>query len=83
MQLVFSEHAEMRMKQRSIKSEWCRRVVDNPVSSVAQKNGFRQYWGYIQEANQYIRVVVRADGKTVQTTFPDRNFKRRMERGEH
>ena len=82
MDLVFSEHALARMEQRGIEHEWCYRVVESPARTEAQPNGWTQYWGYIAEADQYIRVVVRADGKTVHTTHPDRNFTRRMERGD-
>lgn len=82
MDLDFDEHGRARMVERKISEEWCRRVVADPVDEERQANGWTQYWGYIEETDQYIGVTVREDGRTVHTAHADRNFKRRMERGD-
>lgn len=73
MTLVFDAHGRARMEERSIPEEWCHRVVANPVHANRQANGWTQYWGYIVETDNYIRVTVREDGKTVHTVHSDRN----------
>ena len=59
-----------------LKDEWCERTIRNPVMRVAQPNGRIRFWGYIEEAQKYLRVVTLDDGTTVHNAFFDRNFKR-------
>lgn len=52
-----------------------------------QEDGRVVYWGHAPELsrpgrNRYLRVVVLPDGETVWTAHPDRNFRKRVERGE-
>jgi len=58
-----------------LKQEWIERVLDNPIRTEVQSNGRIRYWGFIAEANKYLRVVTEPDGETVHNAFFDRRFK--------
>ncbi len=60
-----------------LKWEWIEQVLQQPVYTETQPNGRIRYWGYIPEANRYLRVVTEADGETVHNAFFDRRFRPR------
>ena len=73
--MKFSEHyINLRMENRGITLGQATRVVDNPVHILTQEDGRTRYWGYVNELNRYIRVVVDADGETIVTAFIDSRF---------
>ncbi len=55
--------------------EWIEEVLRNPLKTEIQDNGRIRYWGYIEEAGKYLRVIVEPDGETVHNAFFDRGFK--------
>ena len=63
-----------------LKPEWIERVLQNPIKVEVQSNGRIRYWGYIEEEDKYLRVIVEPDGETVHNAFFDRGFKRRARR---
>ncbi|MBI4312356.1 MAG: hypothetical protein HY681_11325 [Chloroflexi bacterium] len=60
--------------------DWVESVLRSPVAEEVQEDGRIRYWGYIAEADRFMRVVTLGDGETVVTAFFDRNFGHR-ERG--
>ena len=60
MELRYSGHAKVRLRQRRIRRTWCRNAIENPVHSEVQSNGRTAYWGYITERDQYLKVIVKA-----------------------
>jgi hypothetical protein len=55
-----------------LKTEWIEQVLSNPIHTVVQSNGRICRWGYIAEANKYLRVIT---GETVHNAFFDRRFR--------
>ncbi|MCY4042940.1 MAG: hypothetical protein OXF45_03935 [Candidatus Dadabacteria bacterium] len=64
-----------RPDRRSIKDEWIRRVIDNPIHREIQSNGRIRLWGRVDEVGKILRVVLLEDGETVFNVFFDRGFK--------
>ncbi len=58
-----------------LRMEWIERVLRHPIRREVQANGRIRYWGYIEEAGKYLRVVVEPDGETVHNAFFDRRFR--------
>jgi hypothetical protein len=52
-----------------LKTEWIEQVLSNPIHTVVQSNGRICRWGYIAEANKYLRVITESDGETVHNAF--------------
>lgn len=50
-------------------------VLENPCSEFVQSDGRIRKWGWIEEKQRYLRVIVLADGMTVHNAFFDRSFK--------
>ncbi len=46
-----------------------------PVKSQKQADGRFKKWGFIQEENKYLRVILLEDEETVHNAFFDRGFK--------
>lgn len=61
-------------KRLYLKPEWIWRVFDKPLRVEEQSDGRIRYWGYIDEAGGYLRVVTLSDGQTVHNAFLDRDF---------
>jgi hypothetical protein len=60
-----------------IQRKWCQGVIENPVERIQQRDGKFQMWGYIAEAEKYLRVVTLEDGETIDNAFFDRGYLRR------
>jgi hypothetical protein len=58
-----------------IKLEWIENVVVNPIKTQRQAAGRFKKWGFIQEEEKYLRVILLEDGETVHNAFFDRGFK--------
>lgn len=58
----------------------CKRVVKDWMKRECQARGRTAYWGYVEETERYLRVIMEEDGETVWTTHWDRNYKREVER---
>lgn len=51
-----------------IRDEWVERVLANPYHSEVQLDGRIRYWGYIEEAERWVRVVLE-EGKLFNRSF--------------
>ncbi|MCY4047743.1 MAG: hypothetical protein OXF42_06555 [Candidatus Dadabacteria bacterium] len=71
----FRRIRNQRPDRRSIKDEWIRRVIDNPIHREIQSNGRIRLWGRVDEVGKILRVVLLEDGETVFNVFFDRGFK--------
>jgi hypothetical protein len=60
-----------------IRREWCQEVVENHLEEQRQVDGKYQMWGYIAEAQKYLRVITLEDRETVDNAFFDRRYPRR------
>lgn len=60
----------VRRNHPEIKDEWVERVLNNPYHTEVQPNGRVRYYGYIDEADKWLRVIL-DDGK-VHNRFFDR-----------
>ncbi len=69
-------HLEHRLQERRAYLElaWIQRIVENPLQREVQDDGRIRLWGYVQELDKYVRVVLLKDGETVLTAFSDRDF---------
>jgi hypothetical protein len=54
-------------------------ILNDPIHQETQPNGRTRVWGYIGAIDQYLRIIIDVDDRTVITAHPDRNLKRRME----
>jgi hypothetical protein len=70
-------------KRPYIRSEWCERILANPIRRELQPDGRIRFWGKVPEFGECIfRVVTLEDGETVHNAFPDRGFTVRDDGGE-
>ncbi|MBI1746533.1 MAG: hypothetical protein HYR55_08085 [Acidobacteria bacterium] len=58
-----------------IKEEWIIETINNPLRVHRQSDGRIKKWGYIEETEKYLRVILLEDGETVHNGFFDRSFK--------
>jgi len=66
---------DRRMLDRpDIRREWVERVLGRPVRRHRQRDGRIRCWGYIEERDMYLRVVILDDGATIHNAFFDRDF---------
>ena len=57
-----------RRRHPEVKDEWVERVLANPQHTQVQPDGRIRYYGYIIEAEKWIRVIV-DDGKLLNRFF--------------
>jgi hypothetical protein len=73
-----TRYFDLRMNDRpEILREWCERVIRNAVEVKQQDDGKYQMWGYIDEAQKYLRVITLEDRETVDNAFFDRRYERK------
>jgi hypothetical protein len=58
-----------------IKREWCERVLQRHVEERRQADGKYQMWGYIAEAQKYLRIITLEDHETIDNAFFDRRYR--------
>jgi hypothetical protein len=82
----WSDHYEQDRRhqpdRRDITLEMCEQVKAKPLQSYMQKDGRTVYKGHVPDKGKYLRVVVLPDAETVWTAHWDRNFRKKVERGE-
>lgn len=76
----FRRERRHRPDRADITIEMCERVVAEPIRRESQKKGRTGYWGYVEEKERYLRVVVEPDGETIFNAFWDRGFRRAVRR---
>jgi hypothetical protein len=64
-----------RADRTAIKLEWIERVIESPCEIKKQIDGRFKKWGFIQEEDKYLRVIVLEDEETVHNAFFDRGYK--------
>ena len=69
---------EAKYKHPDIRDEWVARVLANPYYTETQEDGRIRYYGYISEADKWIRVILE-DGILINRFF-DRGKLRRWGR---
>ena len=77
MDLNTTRHFEQVLRQRpEIKREWCERIAIDRTFTEMMPSGRIRCWGWVEEVNHYVRVVLLEDGKTLHTAMIDSKFKR-------
>jgi len=54
--------------------DWIEDVVQNPVKEEVQSDGRFRKWGWIEQEQKYLRVILLQDGNTLHNAFFDRGF---------
>ncbi len=73
-----TRYFELRMRDRpEVRREWCERVRQNAEHVEQQDDGKFQMWGYIAEAERYLRVITLEDRQTIDNAFFDRGYPRK------
>lgn len=71
---------QVRRKRPYIDSDWCVRIVANPLHREEQSDGRIRFRGEIlrpgDDAPRILRVVTLADGETIHNAFFDRGFRK-------
>jgi len=65
-----------RPDRQRIKEEWIRLVVEKPDGEKVQSDGRIKRWGWINEEDKYLRVILLEDKETVHNAFFDRDYKK-------
>ncbi|MXY20597.1 MAG: hypothetical protein F4Y49_04590 [Dehalococcoidia bacterium] len=68
----------VRQKHPEIRDEWVERVLANPYHTETQPDGRIRYYGFIEEAGKWLRLVIE-DGR-LHNRFFDRDKLRRWGR---
>jgi hypothetical protein len=63
-----------RPDRRSIDPIMIRSVLSAPSRKEREPNGRVRHWGWIDELDQWLRVVTLGDGETVHNAFFDQDF---------
>ena len=64
-----------------LRDEYCERVMQSPQQSRPDpRPGRTRVWGYVEELQHYLRVVVEDDGETVHNAFIDGEAERWLTR---
>ena len=61
-------YEEASRKHPEIEAEWVARVLEDPYRVESQSDGRLRYYGYIVEADKWLRVIVE-DGKLLNRFF--------------
>lgn len=69
-------YTRQRNDRKDIKREWIEQVHQKPDFEEAQSDGRIRKWGFIEELNKYLRIIVLEDNETIHNAFFDRNFKK-------
>jgi hypothetical protein len=71
----YFEYTRKRSDRAIIKDEWIVRVTQFPLRTDVQSDGRIRKWGWIDEEEKFLRVILLEDGETVHNAFFDRSFK--------
>jgi hypothetical protein len=74
----YFEYMRKRSDRTIIKDEWIVRVIQFPVRTDVQSDGRIRKWGWIDEEEKFLRVILLEDGETVHNAFFDRSFKEKQ-----
>jgi len=69
-------HTRKRQDRKIIKLEWIQQVYEFPEQEQIQNDGRKRKWGYIEDLDKYLRIIVLEDGETIHNAFFDRDFKK-------
>ncbi len=64
-----------RQKHPEVKDEWVERVLANPYHIEDQEGGRKRYYGYIEEAGHWLRVILE-EGKLLNAFLDHHGLKR-------
>jgi len=64
-----------RTDRAAIKLEWIEHVINFPIKTQKQADGRFKKWGFVQEEEKYLRVILLEDEETIHNAFFDRGFK--------
>ncbi len=71
----YFKYMRKRPDRATIQDEWITRVIQSPQKTEIQSDGRIRKWGWIKEADKFLRVILLEDGETVHNAFFDRSFK--------
>ena len=74
---AYFDHTRQRPDRIRIRLEWIEDVIHNPLEEVVQTDARIRRWGWIDEEQKFVRVVLLEDGETVHNAFFDRDFMKR------
>lgn len=75
----YFKYMRMRPDRAIIKDEWITQVIQSPQKTEVQSDGRIRKWGWIKEADRFVRVIVLEDGETIHNAFFDRSFKEKLQ----
>lgn len=71
----YFESMRQRPDRAAIQLDWIRRVMEQPVREIVQRDGRIRRWAPIEEMDgRYLRVILLPDKETVHNAFFDRSF---------
>ena len=70
----YFKYTRQRADRAWIREEWIQHVIQNPVAEEIQSDGRVRRWGWIEEEQNYLRVILLEDRETVHNAFFDRGF---------
>jgi hypothetical protein len=70
----YFKHTRKRPDRNHIRMDWIEYVIQNPVKEVVQTDGRVRKWGWIEQEQKYLRVILLEDGNTLHNAFFDRGF---------
>ena len=71
----YFSHIRRRPDRAVITDEWIEHVMRHPARTIIQSDGRVKKWGWINEMNKHLRVILLEDGETVHNAFFDRTYK--------
>ena len=76
--MKYSNHflKDVRHKRPYLNDEIIENILQNPLKIEIQDNGWTKIWGFSNNHDKFIRIVMLEDGITIHTAFFDRNFKK-------
>lgn len=67
-----TEYFDHRTAERGITMKHVNAALSNEIRREVQSDGRTRIWGWVEDLNQCIRVIVDSDRRTLVNAFPDR-----------
>lgn len=66
-----------RRRHSNVTREIAEAIANSYEHEETQDDGRFRRWGYSEDLEQYIRVILLPDGETILNAFPDRDYERK------
>ena len=67
-----TDYFDLRTAERRITMDHVNAALSNEICREVQSDGRTRIWGWVEDLDQCLRIIVDPDGRTLVNAFPDR-----------